>query len=148
MHVWLARVPAPVGNPLPFRLQVRASRNAWDPIRLKALATALPGVDPYDPKFNIVSPGADPDIFFSYAEKDRRLTSLHEDINELFYGKESDSAKCTLKVGDMRAQTLDQPGWWAYLLLSSRVEADAQIRGPPSHWGEEVSAEGLGCMQG
>lgn len=38
------------------------------------------GISIYDPKFNIVSPGADPDIYFSFRDESRRLTSLHEDL--------------------------------------------------------------------
>ena len=44
------------------------------------------GVDVYDPKFNIVSPGADADIYFPYTESGRRLTGLHDDIKDLIYG--------------------------------------------------------------
>lgn len=38
------------------------------------------GIDVYDPKFNIVSPGADQDIYFPYNEQERRLTSLHPEL--------------------------------------------------------------------
>jgi sucrose synthase len=44
------------------------------------------GIDVFDPKFNIVSPGADEDIYFPYSESDRRLTHYDEDINDLLYG--------------------------------------------------------------
>ncbi len=44
------------------------------------------GVDVYDPKFNIVSPGADADIYFPYTESGRRLTGLHNDIKDLIHG--------------------------------------------------------------
>ena len=40
----------------------------------------------YDPKFNIVSPGADSEIYFPYSATERRLTSLHPGLNELVYG--------------------------------------------------------------
>ncbi|EIE18920.1 sucrose synthase [Coccomyxa subellipsoidea C-169] len=46
------------------------------------------GIDVFDPKFNIVSPGADSDIYFSYDQADKRLTSLHPEIEELLFGKE------------------------------------------------------------
>ena len=53
----------------------------------------------YDPKFNIVSPGADLDIYFDYADAERRLTSLHPEIEELLYGtQEAPLARGTLKV--------------------------------------------------
>lgn len=39
----------------------------------------------FDPKFNIVSPGADMAIYFPYSEKTKRLTSLHGSIEELLY---------------------------------------------------------------
>ena len=57
------------------------------------------GVDILDPKFNIVSPGADSEIFFAYDDAGRRLTSLHPDIEELLYGTaEGPNARGVLQV--------------------------------------------------
>jgi len=53
---------------------------------MPGLYRVVNGVDIYDPKFNIVSPGADSAVYFSYTEKQRRLTGLHEDIEDLIYG--------------------------------------------------------------
>ncbi|MDH5509608.1 MAG: sucrose synthase [Nitrospinota bacterium] len=44
------------------------------------------GIDVYDPKFNIVSPGADSDIYFPFTEKSRRLKLFHEEIEILING--------------------------------------------------------------
>lgn len=38
------------------------------------------GVDIYDTKFNIVSPGADADIYFPFSDAPRRLTTLHGEL--------------------------------------------------------------------
>ena len=48
------------------------------------------GVNVFDPKFNIVSPGADPDVYFPYTEKKRRLFDLHRDIENLLYDESLD----------------------------------------------------------
>lgn len=48
------------------------------------------GISIYDPKFNIVSPGADPQIYYPFDEPSRRLTFMHDPIKDLFYGDESD----------------------------------------------------------
>lgn len=57
------------------------------------------GINVFDPKFNIVSPGADLDIYFPYKDSKRRLTALHAEIEELLYGTdEAPSAKGVLKV--------------------------------------------------
>lgn len=45
------------------------------------------GISIFDPKFNIVSPGADENIYFSYKDHDRRLTSFHADIEQLVFGE-------------------------------------------------------------
>lgn len=55
---------------------------------LPGLYRVVHGIDVFDPKFNIVSPGADDSIYFSYSEKDRRLTSLHGSIEKLIYDTE------------------------------------------------------------
>ncbi|WOG83819.1 hypothetical protein DCAR_0102997 [Daucus carota subsp. sativus] len=52
---------------------------------LPGLYRVVHGIDVFDPKFNIVSPGADMGIYFTYSDKDRRLTSLHSVIEELLY---------------------------------------------------------------
>ncbi|BDA49039.1 Sucrose synthase 2 [Coccomyxa sp. Obi] len=59
------------------------------------------GIDVFDPKFNIVSPGADSDIYFPYSDTKKRLTSLHPEIEELLFGKEeAPLAKGVLKDTD------------------------------------------------
>ncbi len=41
------------------------------------------GVDVFDPKFNIVSPGADPEIFFPSSDETRRVRKTREHVAEL-----------------------------------------------------------------
>ncbi len=54
---------------------------------MPGLYRVVGGIDVYDPKFNIVSPGADTDVYFPYTEKGRRLQGLHPQIKELIYGE-------------------------------------------------------------
>ncbi|XVE77579.1 hypothetical protein DITRI_Ditri13aG0074800 [Diplodiscus trichospermus] len=53
---------------------------------LPGLYRVVHGIDVFDPKFNIVSPGADMNIYFPYSDKEKRLTALHGSIEELLYG--------------------------------------------------------------
>ncbi|KAF3456263.1 hypothetical protein FNV43_RR00913 [Rhamnella rubrinervis] len=55
---------------------------------LPGLYRVVHGIDVFDTKFNIVSPGADMCIYFPYSEKERRLTALHGSIEELLYSAE------------------------------------------------------------
>lgn len=55
---------------------------------LPGLYRVVHGIDVFDPKFNIVSPGADMCIYFPYSEKEKRLTALHGSIEELLYNPE------------------------------------------------------------
>ncbi|VAI83820.1 unnamed protein product [Triticum turgidum subsp. durum] len=56
------------------------------------------GIDVFDPKFNIVSPGADMTVYFPYTETDKRLTAFHSEIEELLYSDvENDEHKFVLK---------------------------------------------------
>ncbi|XP_057430481.1 sucrose synthase 2 isoform X1 [Lotus japonicus] len=55
---------------------------------LPGLYRVVHGIDVFDPKFNIVSPGADMCIYFPYSEREKRLTSLHCSIEKLLYGAE------------------------------------------------------------
>lgn len=52
---------------------------------LPGLYRVVHGIDVFDPKFNIVSPGADMSIYFPYSDQSRRLTALHAEIEELLY---------------------------------------------------------------
>lgn len=44
------------------------------------------GIDVFDPKFNIVSPGADPKVYFPYYEKKRRMIQMDDDLDTLLFG--------------------------------------------------------------
>ncbi|KAF9604034.1 hypothetical protein IFM89_001394, partial [Coptis chinensis] len=55
---------------------------------LPGLYRVVHGIDVFDPKFNIVSPGSDMSIYFPYSEKEKRLTALHGAIEKLLYDPE------------------------------------------------------------
>nr|APT67192.1 Susy7 [Bambusa emeiensis] len=46
------------------------------------------GINVFDPKFNIAAPGADQSVYFPFTQKQKRLTRLHPQIEELLYSKE------------------------------------------------------------
>ncbi|CAL1390142.1 unnamed protein product [Linum trigynum] len=52
---------------------------------LPGLYRVVHGINVFDPKFNIVSPGADTSIYFSYTEEKRRLEHFHPEIQELLF---------------------------------------------------------------
>ncbi|SOD42655.1 sucrose synthase [Nitrosovibrio sp. Nv4] len=52
---------------------------------MPGLYRVVNGIDLFDPKFNIVSPGADADVYFPYLDRERRLHSLIPDIERLLY---------------------------------------------------------------
>lgn len=52
---------------------------------MPGLYRVVNGIDLFDPKFNIVSPGADAEVYFSYRDQARRLQSVLPDIERLLY---------------------------------------------------------------
>ncbi len=48
------------------------------------------GIDVFDPKFNIVSPGADPTVYFPFRYDNERLSHLHQEIDRLLFSAEHD----------------------------------------------------------
>lgn len=52
------------------------------------LQRVIHGIDVFDPKFNIVSPGADEKVYFSYQREEERFKDLHDDIERLVMGAE------------------------------------------------------------
>jgi sucrose synthase len=55
---------------------------------MPGLYRVVSGIDVFDPKFNIVSPGADADVYFPASDTEHRLSHLHDEINELIFGQE------------------------------------------------------------
>ena len=61
----------------------------------------MQGCDVFDPKFNIVSPGADQSIYYPYnSDEKKRLTEYHDEISDLIHGEESETA-----VGKLEARS-------------------------------------------
>jgi sucrose synthase len=56
---------------------------------MPGLYRVVNGIDVFDPKFNIVSPGADAEMYFPASASERRLTHLHEEINEIIFGRQT-----------------------------------------------------------
>ncbi|MBN1417664.1 MAG: sucrose synthase [Planctomycetes bacterium] len=56
---------------------------------MPGLYRVVHGIDVFDPKFNIVSPGADPDIYFPPSDEARRLRHLQGEIEEMALGREA-----------------------------------------------------------
>jgi sucrose synthase len=54
---------------------------------LPGLCRVVSGINVFDPKFNIASPGADQSIYFPYTEKDKRLAQFHPAIEDLLFNK-------------------------------------------------------------
>ena len=68
---------------------------------LPGLYRVVNGTDIYDPKFNIVSPGADPEVYFSYDQAGRRLGHLYPDLDAMVLGSETGpEARGSLAVAD------------------------------------------------
>jgi sucrose synthase len=57
---------------------------------MPGLYRVVHGIDVFDPKFNIVSPGADDQIYFPPRDEDRRLGHLLPELDEMVYGERED----------------------------------------------------------
>jgi sucrose synthase len=55
------------------------------------------GIDSFDPKFNIVSPGADPEVFFPYSDTAKRIPTVRKEIEELVFGESASHARGGLR---------------------------------------------------
>ncbi|KAI3407953.1 uncharacterized protein J3R85_020623 [Psidium guajava] len=54
---------------------------------MPGLFRVVSGINVFEPKFNVACPGADNSVYFPFREKERRLTDVHPDIEELLYNK-------------------------------------------------------------
>jgi len=55
---------------------------------MPGLYRVVDGMDPLDPKFNVVSPGANEDVFFPYHARERRLATLLPEIQIMVGARE------------------------------------------------------------
>ncbi|MCG6963378.1 MAG: sucrose synthase [Acidobacteria bacterium] len=67
---------------------------------MPGLLRVVHGLDVFDPRFNIVSPGVDPETYFPYSEDERRLHGLSGEIEELLFGPDADGTRGNLAAGD------------------------------------------------
>ena len=59
---------------------------SYSAFSLPRLYRVVSGIDCFDPKFNIVSPGADPNVFFAYTDETRRPAEIRAEIDTMVYG--------------------------------------------------------------
>ena len=69
---------------------------SYSAFTMPELQRVIQGIDVFDPKFNIVSPGADEAIYFPYRDRDRRFTGLIEEIEGLLFGGPHPQGRGTL----------------------------------------------------
>jgi sucrose synthase len=67
---------------------------------LPDLYRVLYGIDVFDPKFNVVSPGADPNVFFPASDQARRDAEVCQHVAELVYGQRSSQGRGHLVQAD------------------------------------------------
>jgi len=60
---------------------------SYQAFTMPGLYRVVNGIDVFDPKFNIVSPGADPEIYFPYHAQQQRLNCLHDELQSMIYGE-------------------------------------------------------------
>lgn len=67
---------------------------------MPSLFRVLKGIDVLDPKFNIVSPGVNEDIFFPYSKADHRVPDLTRQVQEMIHGGPDDESRGQLRDKD------------------------------------------------
>ena len=66
---------------------------SYQTFTMPGLFRVINGINVFDPKFNIVSPGADERVFFPGTERENRLFELHDEIDALVYGDTDDASR-------------------------------------------------------
>lgn len=73
---------------------------SYQAFTLPGLYRVVNGIDVFDPKFNIVSPGADAEVYFPATETGRRITGVHDEIQTLIFGPASEWSRGALVEPD------------------------------------------------
>ncbi|MEX2467106.1 MAG: sucrose synthase [Gemmatimonadota bacterium] len=66
---------------------------SYQAFTLPGLYRVVSGVDCFDPKFNIVSPGANPEVFYPYDDRERRIEALTDEIRAQVFGGTDDRSR-------------------------------------------------------
>ncbi|MEM7434252.1 MAG: sucrose synthase [Myxococcota bacterium] len=66
---------------------------SYSSFTLPNLYRVVSGIDCFDPKFNIVSPGADPHVFFPYSDGDHRPAPLRDKVEALVCGSDDEPSR-------------------------------------------------------
>lgn len=61
------------------------------------LQRVIHGIDVFDPKFNIVSPGADVQVYFPFTQRQHRHFDMHEEIEQLLFGHDIQDSRGNLE---------------------------------------------------
>ncbi|HKJ82947.1 MAG TPA: sucrose synthase, partial [Mariprofundaceae bacterium] len=64
---------------------------SYQSFSLPDLYRIVNGINVFDPKFNIVSPGADAEIYFSHSDSERRLTHTQDEIQSVLFEEHGES---------------------------------------------------------
>ena len=62
---------------------------SYSAFTLPHLYRVVSGIDCFDPKFNVVSPGADPKVFYPFFNEERRPEELRREIESMVFGTPS-----------------------------------------------------------
>ena len=74
---------------------------SYQTFTMPGLYRVINGINLFEPKFNIVSPGANSDVYFPYSHQEKRMFSLWPEIEKMIYGKmPATSARGKLKDKD------------------------------------------------
>jgi sucrose synthase len=60
---------------------------SYSAFTMPGLYRVVNGINMFDPKFNIVSPGANEQLYFPYFEKEKRIESLQKEFSKMIYEK-------------------------------------------------------------
>lgn len=100
---------------------------------MPGLYRVVSGIDPFDPKFNIVSPGADERVYFPWTDTARRLRSLQPEVERLIYGQDPGMA--------WRGRLLDPDR--PLLFSMARMDRIKNLTGLVQWFGENEALRGL-----
>ena len=129
----------------------------YNSFSMPGLYRVISGIDVFDPKFNVVSPGADENVYFPYFDKDRRLLELHDELEEYVFGPPSDWARGQLIEKDKpiifsmarldRIKNLTSLVRWYAENQSLRQEANLLLVAGTTRVEESQDEEEKACIQ-
>jgi hypothetical protein len=92
-HTWSARAGSSTKQEIAGNGETAGQYESYSAFTMPGLLRVSHGIEVFDPRFNIVSPGVDDEVYFPFDPEEQRFQGLHPEIESWVLGGEHDEVR-------------------------------------------------------